>query len=168
MYTLPSVSGKNLLRQKMVFPRDFAGALNLVFIAFQQWQQRQVDSWVPLAEQLTAQFPHLAYYEFPVIDPLNPVSRLFINEGMRAGIPDPATRSRTVTLYLEKRPFCAALGIPDEADIEVILFDRAGQLLWRTRGECTIMLGSALTAALVSHTAVDVDRDREASMYDKR
>ncbi len=42
-------------------------------------------------------------------------SQVFINEGMRAGIPDPATRERTITLYIDKPAFQHALDMPDEA-----------------------------------------------------
>lgn len=134
---LPTVSGANLERQTLTFPADFSGIYNLVFIAFQQWQQREVDSWAPFAETLSHQYPHLAYYEFPTIQKMNWLSRTFINEGMRAGIPNPATRRRTVTLYIDKRAFRRALGIADERHIQVLLFDRQGAVLWRETGPST-------------------------------
>ncbi len=37
-----------------------------------------------------------------------------LNEGMRAGIPERATRAHTITLYLDKAAFRQALAIPDE------------------------------------------------------
>jgi hypothetical protein len=148
MSYLPEVSGSNLAREKMTFPADFAGEINLVFIAFQRWQQRQVDSWVPLAEELVRTEPGLAYYEFPTIQPMNWFSRTFLNEGMRAGIPDPLARARTITLYLNKTAFRRGLDIPHEDDIWAILFDRKGRVLWRTSGAYTPEKGEALTAAI--------------------
>jgi len=145
---LPIVGGKNLSRQRMTFPTDFAGQLNLVFIAFQQWQQAQVDSWVPLAESLGQEFAGFAYYEFPTIQPMNILSRTFINEGMRAGIRDQATRERTITLYLNKDRFRDALEIPHEDEIWVMLFDRQGQVLWRANGAFSLEKGEALRAAV--------------------
>jgi len=50
--TFPTVRGSNLLRQQLTLPKDFQGKLNLVFIAFEQWHQMEVDSWVPLAKEL--------------------------------------------------------------------------------------------------------------------
>jgi hypothetical protein len=41
----------------------------------------------------------------PTIRALNAFSKFFINEGMRAGIPNPKSRERTITLYLEKDDF---------------------------------------------------------------
>ncbi len=80
------------------------------------------------------QFPGLFYYELPTIRSLNTLSRFFINEGMRAGIPNPKARERTITLYLDKDEFRAALSMDDEEHIFILLFDRQGEELWRARG----------------------------------
>ncbi len=64
---LPDVSGYNLERQKMRFPANFDGQLNLVFIAFQRWHQDVIDGWVPSVAQLSQMFPSLRYYEFPTL-----------------------------------------------------------------------------------------------------
>jgi len=154
MIQLPTVSGKNLLRQKMVFPRDFAGDINLVFIAFQRWHQDQVDTWVPFAEKMASALSTFHYYEFPTVYQMNRLSQTFLNEGMRAGIPDTGTRGRTVTLYMDKRPFRQALAIPDESNIAVILFDRQGQVLWRSSGAYSVEKGEDLQTA-VSEIAVN-------------
>lgn len=147
---LPTVSGSNLERETLTFPADFAGELNLVFIAFQQWHQMEVDTWVPLAESLHQDHPRLAYYEFPTIQSMNRLSRMFINEGMRAGIRHQPTRRRTITLYIEKAPFRQALQIPDEKHISVMLFDRQGEVIWRETGAFTPEKGAALSAAIHS------------------
>ena len=65
--SFPTVSGSNLLRQKRILPQDFQGKHNLVFIAFKQWHQMEVDSWIPLAKELEQQYEDLAYYELPTI-----------------------------------------------------------------------------------------------------
>jgi len=145
---LPTVSGANLERQTLTFPADFSGEFNLVFIAFQQWQQMEVDSWAPLADALHRQYSQLDYYEFPTIQKMNWLSRTFINEGMRAGIPNPATRRRTVTLYIDKGAFRRALNIVDERHIQVLLFDRQGMVLWRETGPLTPEKESALHDAI--------------------
>jgi len=85
-----------------------------MLIAFQQWQQRQVDTWLPLAQRLEATYSALRYYELPTIRRLNTLARTFINEGMRAGIPDPVARERTITLYVDKRAFREMLGLCSE------------------------------------------------------
>jgi hypothetical protein len=132
---LPHVNGSNLNREKMSFPSDFCGEVNLVFIAFQQWHQNLINEWVPLAEEMEKSTPEFHYYEFPVVYQMGWLGRTFLNEGMRAGIPNPATRGRTITLYLDKEPFRQSLDIPDESTIWVYLFDKEGRVLWRISGE---------------------------------
>jgi hypothetical protein len=132
--TFPTVSGSNLLREKLTLPQDFQGKLNLVFIPFEQWQQMEVDSWGALAEELEEQFDGLVYYELPTIQSRNTFYKMFINEGMRAGIPNPKTRERTITLYLDKADFRAALDMTDEEHIYVLVVDRQGKEFFRARG----------------------------------
>ena len=131
----PVVSGFNLNRQEFEFPRDFGGEINLIIVPFQQHQQAIVNTWIPFAQEVEATFPGFVYYELPTIYEMPMLSRTFINEGMRVGIPDQTARERTVTLYLDKADFKAALDIPNEDDIYLFLVDREGEILWRTNGE---------------------------------
>jgi hypothetical protein len=144
----PNVRGANLKREKLSLPQDFSGELVIALVAFQQWQQRQVDTWIPLAEQLEQDYIGMSYYELPVIRQMNILSRTFINEGMRAGIPNPKARERTVTLYLDKTDFRAALGMPHEQSIYVLLLTATGKVLWKTEGEFTTDKGEALRTAV--------------------
>jgi hypothetical protein len=144
----PSVTGSSLQRRKLNLPQAFEGERNLVFVAFQQWQQSQVDTWIPFARQLEASLPKLRYYELPTIRRLNALSRTFINEGMRAGIPDPVARERTITLYVDKNEFRKALQLPHEEEIHVLLLDRSGAVLWQAEGAFTPEKAESLEAAV--------------------
>jgi hypothetical protein len=145
---LPIVKGSNLTRKKMSFPADFAGEMNLVFIAFLRWHQDLIDKWVPEVERLASEYAGLQYYEFPTLPSRGLFYRTFLNEGMRAGIPNQAARERTITLYLDKGAFRQALDIESEQDMWVYLFDRSGEVLWRTRGSLNNEKGAALRQAL--------------------
>lgn len=145
---LPRVTGSNLARKKMVFPDDFDGESNLVFIAFLRRHQDLIDSWVPFVEQLAQDYPGLQYYEFPTLSRRGFIYRTFLNEGMRAGIPSEATRARTITLYLDKSAFRRALDIENEQNMWLYLFDKSGVVLWRTAGSFTLEKGEALRIAL--------------------
>lgn len=147
--TFPTVNGSNLLREKLTLPRDFQGRFNLVFIAFEQWQQMEVDSWMALANELEEQFDGLVYYELPTIQNRNTLYKIFINEGMRAGIPNPKTRERTITLYLDKTDFCSALGMLDEKHIYILVVDRQGHEFFRARGMVSREGDVALRQALL-------------------
>jgi len=130
----PQVSGYNLMREEFLFPEDFQGQFNLVIIPFQQAQQRDVNTWLPAAQELERTTPGLVYYELPTIYQLPMLSRTFINEGMRAGIPDQTARERTITFYLDKEAFKQALGITSEESIQLFLVDREGNILWQEEG----------------------------------
>jgi hypothetical protein len=130
----PEVSGYNLDRRNFSFPSDFEGDLNLLIVAFKQNHPSTVNTWIPHVQKLEREFPGMVYYELPTIKEMSLVSRTFINEGMRAGIPDQTARERTVTLYIDKERFNAALNIPDEEDIQLFLVDTSGRIIWREKG----------------------------------
>jgi len=144
----PSILAKDLLRKTVKLPDDFEGELNILFIPFQQWQQMSVNSWIPFAEKLEKEVPGVYYYELPTIRNMNRLARTFINEGMRAGIPSPKSRARTITLYLNKNKFRKVLNIQSEDTIQVFLVDGDGKILWRTTGEFTPEKGGELTTAV--------------------
>jgi hypothetical protein len=130
----PTVNGSNLLKQKLTLPEDFEGDLNLIFLPFQRWHQMEVNSWGAVAEELEKQHPTFRYYELPTIQRMNPLAHFFIDEGMRGGIPDAATRKRTITLYLDKSAFMRSLELQDQNHIYLLLVDRQGQVFWQGRG----------------------------------
>ena len=146
--TFPTVSGSNLLRQKLTLPQDFQGRLNLVFIPFELWHQMEVDSWSALAEELEEKYEGLVYYEIPTLQSGGAFYKFFLNEGMRAGILNPRTRERTITLYLEKADFRAALDMADEEHIYVLIVDRQGKEFFRARGPYSREGEAALREAL--------------------
>lgn len=129
----PTVTGTNLLRRKFAFPTDLQADLNLLLVAFYQWHQPIVNSWIPLAESLEATY-NFRYFELPVIQPMNVLNRTMINEGMRLGIPDWTARERTVTLYLDKSAFRRALKLPNEDTVYAFLVNRLGEIKWRSQG----------------------------------
>jgi hypothetical protein len=71
---------------------------------------------------------------------------------MRAGIPNPKTRERTITLYLDKADFRSALGILDEEHIYVLVVDRHGNEFFRARGPYSSEGDIALRHALLQLT----------------
>lgn len=147
----PEAAGSNLLRQKLTLPDDLQGELKILLVAFQQWHQALVDSWLPLANQLEQSFPGVQFYEIPVIQRMNFFAQTFINEGMRAGIPNPTTRQKTITLYLDRQAFMRALDIPNEETIWVLALDQQGNVLWSTSGTYSPENGAALLSAVQAH-----------------
>lgn len=130
----PTLEATNLNKQKVQFPGGLSGDLNLLLIAFQREQQAEIDTWLALLPAVVVRHPNFAYYELPVIDRPNFLLRWVIDTGMRGGIPDKQQRARTVTLYLDKKPFLATLQITSEATIHALLINRKGEIVWREQG----------------------------------
>jgi len=144
----PNVSGNDLLRNKVSLPDDLSSRLNILIVAFQQWHQGLVNSWVPFLNQMVEQNPELDYYELPTIRKMNWLSRSIIDNGMRAGIPSHDTRRRTITLYIDKEPFKKELKIPDESDIHLFLVLKDGEILWSESGAISEEKSESLIGAL--------------------
>jgi hypothetical protein len=132
--TFPQLTATNLEGTTLSLPAGFAGARNLLLIAFQREQQKNVDTWLHQMKRFESS-PGFRYYELPTIDKLNPLVRWFINSGMRRGIPDRDARARTITLYIDKPPFMKSMNIPDEKQICAVLIDHSGRVLWRAAGD---------------------------------
>jgi hypothetical protein len=144
----PQITAENLARETFDLPADFEGDFNLCLIAFQQWHQRLINSWIPLAQKLEETHPAFRYYEFPVIRRVNVLYRNFIDGGMRAGIPDPVARHKTITLYTDKAAFERPLEIESEDDIHLRLVDRQGVVHWHAAGAVTREAADALIATV--------------------
>jgi hypothetical protein len=78
------------------------------------------------------------------------ISRTFINEGMRAGIPDQKARQRTITFYIDTAKFMQATAIPSKNDVHIFLVDRKGNILWRTTGNFDEGKGTTLMQTILS------------------
>jgi len=144
----PTVTGSNLNGKTFQLPRDFQAPASLVFIAYQREQQTDVDSWKSVAADLRRRFPFVGEYELPTLSRNITLFRGFIDGGMRRGIPDPATRAATITLYIDKSAFNRALDIGDERAIVIVLVKPDGTILWRTTGSYATGKESGLDAAL--------------------
>lgn len=144
----PQMNAENLNREAMKLPAQLRGELNLVMVAFQQWQQSVVNSWVPFLESLAEMYRDFDYYELPTIRKMNALYRRFIDGGMRAGISSRDTRARTITLYIDKDAFKEALDIVTEETIYLYLLDKEGKILWESEGKLTEEKAASLESAL--------------------
>jgi hypothetical protein len=129
-------------------PTDFEGDRNLLLVAFEREQQKDVDTWLREMKRFEELDPGFHYYELPTIQRPNAFTRWFIDTGMRRAIPDRKARERTITLYLDKKPFCDALLIRDQKKIYQFLVDRNGRVLWRSEGLFDESKGASLRSAL--------------------
>lgn len=130
----PRVEGRSLHDEEVSLPSELEGEVNLLAVAFQRTQQSDVDTWIPLFRELEEKLPNLAGYEIPTISGAWGPLRRFIDGGMKAAIPDPLTRARTVTVYGDVDRVTEGLGLTGREQIAVVLCDRAGTVFWMTTG----------------------------------
>lgn len=150
----PKVSGRNLKRHKFVFPEDFPAKYTIVLMAFYRHHQNDIDTWIPFASQMENKYEDLAYVELPVIYKMSPIGQFFLNEGMRAGIPDRNAREKTITLYLDKTEFLGALDIDSQDEIQILLVEEGGKVVWKETGVFSSEKGSALEKILQKYLPI--------------
>jgi hypothetical protein len=144
----PNASGTNLHGQTFNLPQDLTGQLNIVTLAFTQWQQPLVDTWVAPLEKLVQANPIIAFYEIPTVYPMNWLRRRWLDGIMRAGIPDDAVRARTITIYVDIEEFLAEIGLPNPHNIYTLVIDRSGHIYWGIAGEYRPEHGNAIQNAI--------------------
>jgi len=130
----PALESETLEKHAVQLPQDFQGERNLLFIAFEREQQKDIDTWLTQMKRYEDIDKGFRYYEIPTIEKMNRFMRWFINTGMRHGITEKKARERTITLYIDKEAFKKSLQIPDEQKIYALVVDRSGNVLWRATG----------------------------------
>ncbi len=144
----PEVEGSSLSGESHHLPTTLAGELNLLLIAFKQWQQADVNTWVRVAEALEDEIPGFRAYELPVLSRVYRPVAGFIDGGMRGGIPDQKVREATITFYIDRRQFLDDLRIPSADEIVPMLVTPTGEILWRTTGPRTAGKEASLRVVL--------------------
>jgi hypothetical protein len=132
----PTVRAKTLAGRCVTFPTETKGKVGIVFIAFQQSAQSQIDTWVqPMISSYLDQ-PDVSYYELPMISgAYRPVSR-FIDSGMRGGVPN-ALHDRTATFYGQRSTFFKSMKITDTTRAYLFVLSKDGHIVFRTSGRST-------------------------------
>lgn len=155
MQRFPNITGRSLLGVEHRLPGGFPADVSIAVIAFQQWQQRQVDEWI--GRLAAAGIPDTPYeagplarviLEIPVLSGRFRIARRFIDGGMAASIRDPRVLARTITIYGSVDAFREPLGITSRDNVSVRVVRRDGTVLWGCTGAVTDELLSEAIAAL--------------------
>ena len=147
---LPQVTTRDLNGVRRQLPN---GRLTVLVIAYQRWQQLEVDTWAPALHAIEHAFDDVSYFELPVVGEMNALGRRSLDFWMRRGIPDRHARSRTLTFYVDTTGLREPLGIPDEEHIAVVLVDVDGLVLWRGSGPHTPSAERSLRHAIKDATS---------------
>ena len=132
----PSMTGIDLNGQDRQIPKTFSGEYNIIAIGFEREHQKQINTWIPEADAIMATRDDVKFYEVPLIYELNAIWRTWINNGMRSGIQNEIARERTITVYTDREQFTSKMDM-DLNNIYVLLLDREGNILCRTKGALT-------------------------------
>lgn len=130
----PKISGRNLEGRLFNLPSDFEAEYNIVLIAYTQWQQLDVDSWMPYLKELSQRFPKTKVYELPTVERMGFFRESLLDYWMRTGIPDKAIREATITLYTDVQVFNRQLNLANKDEIYLLVLRPSGELLWQTKG----------------------------------
>lgn len=144
----PGTLSYSLDKVKVNLPSDLEGKTNLLLISFEPEQQKDIDSWVPVATALQHTDFYFRWYRLPVSARENFVFRWWENSSMRSDETDPETWHWIIPLYVNKDEFRKALQIPNERDVVALLIDKQGHVMWRASGPLNPQKrASLLTAA---------------------
>ena len=124
MRSFPALDATSLSGEHRRLPADLTEP-TVVILAFHRWQQTEVDAWIEELQGAGCRYPIL---EVPTIGARYRLARSFIDGGMRAGIPDPAVRERTLTAYTDVGRVLKALGLRSTDHVVVTLIDPPGSV----------------------------------------
>jgi hypothetical protein len=137
----------SLDRSRVQLPGGLEGQIDFLLVSFQPEQQKDIDTWMPLAQALQHTNFNFRWYRLPVSARENFVFRWWQNSSMRSDETDPETWHWIVPLYIDTNQFRESLQIPNERQVVALLIDRQGHVLWRASGPLTPEKRTALLAA---------------------
>ncbi len=131
----PTVHARTLADREVEFPAEVRGTVGLLFVAFAQDAQRQINSWMPLLTNYLSS-KEVSYYELPMMEDAYRSAAAFIDGGMRRGVP-PRLHDRTATYYGSLDAVFAALEITDNSKAYLFVLDRDGRIVFRVSDMAT-------------------------------
>jgi len=146
----PNLRARDLEGTALDLPLALAGDPSVVIVAFERRQQATVDTWLPWLSGLRQRVPGTEVYEVPTLSRRWLPARRLIDGGMRAGIPDPSTRRRTLTTYTDIHAVLDALALDVTDTIAVVVVGSDGIILWQALGEYDTVLAAELERAVTT------------------
>jgi hypothetical protein len=148
----PTIRAKTLAGRCVVFPQETAGKVGVIFVAFEQGAQQDINTWIDPLIASYLESPDVEYYEIPMISTAyRPVAR-FIDGGMRGGVPADL-HDRTATFYGDRSRFFSAAAITDQTRPYLFVLSRSGRVVYRTDGPVTTDSLEAARQAIDAETA---------------
>jgi ATP10 protein len=132
----PTISAKTLANRCVTFPKETQGKVGVLFVAFEQGAQSEIDTWVDPVINNYLNDDRVSYYEIPMISgAYKPVSR-FIDGGMRGGVPS-KLHDRTATFYGKRSAFFSSMNISNRTHAYLFVLSREGRIVFRSSGSAS-------------------------------
>lgn len=144
----PTLTSEDLNGATHTLPSGLPGDPTIVFIAYKQRQQDDVNTWVYGLGLDPYTGPE--FVELPVVGRGAVLMRRVIDNGMRSGITDTMMRERTITIYENPSVVNDPLGFSGRNDIRVLVVRQNGEVLFSTSGPATEVGMAELRAAYAS------------------
>jgi hypothetical protein len=133
---LPAVEAFDLAGEARRFPSGLPTEMTLVIAAFDRAQQSIADRLFDQIAKAGAPQQGIATIETPVIQDPGRVARFFIDNGMKAGIPDAAKRKVVVTLYVQSLDaWLTETGLGTKSSVHLMAITRSGRIVRSARAE---------------------------------
>lgn len=140
----PIVSGDTLNGETVTLPDFFTGAYNIVIVPFDREQQEGVIEWLPVMQDLQAEYDELRYYSVGALPDLPAGVRLLISGGMSLAV-DSDVRDAAVLIYLEDQTlFADSLGVDSLDETQLFILNGTGEVIWQTQGAYSKALADSL------------------------
>ena len=137
--TFPPLSACTLSGRTVHLPDSISGEYCLAMLYFNDGQQAEASSWLTAAQKLHRLYPRLSYAMLPVRATDDYSDERACHEAvlLREQYDRWALHPFVAPLLVDLDTFCDYLQITQQRTTQVILFDREGEVCWRTSGYIT-------------------------------
>lgn len=131
----PTLEADTLTGRTVSLPRDLPGDPTIILVAFSQDAQETVNAWVRALGLRSEGGPD--WVEVPAVSRPTRLIKGLLDGWMRDGIPDPAMRDRTITVYVDQADLRRRLGLPWGSDAAALVVARDGSVILSVVGPPT-------------------------------
>ena len=146
----PTVRGDTLNRETVTLPDFFASDYNLVILAFNREQQENVIDWLPIVQDLQAEYDELQYYSLGALPDVPPGVRLLISGGMSLAVESNVRDKATLAYLDDQMAFADALGLSRLDEPRLFILNSGSEVIWNGSG----VVGNSQIEALLEQVAI--------------
>ena len=145
---LPTLRGKSLSGNDVVFPQAAGGRVALLLLGFTYESRFAVEAWAKRFREDFGSDRRVTFYEVPMIGGLARLAKWFIDRGMRRGTAR-GDYEHVITVYRATELWKRRVQYAGPNAAYLILLDATGQVAWRHAGG----FDDRTYAALCSHVS---------------